>query len=119
MSNLFFFQNKIKNKNIAHYLFVDSFSSNFTIRILVVKITAISTINLFTSSGPFSNNSLDRSTSNNRVSGYFILLPCFTDIPVFNANSIDPDQMPQNVASDLLLQCLLITLLGVSPTKSG
>ena len=30
------------------------------------------------------------------------------------ANSEDPDQMPQNVASDLGLHCLPITLLGVS-----
>ena len=30
------------------------------------------------------------------------------------ANSEDPDQMPQNAASDLGLHCLPITLLGVS-----
>ena len=29
-------------------------------------------------------------------------------------NSGDPDQMPQNAASDLGLHCLPITLLGVS-----
>ena len=29
-----------------------------------------------------------------RVSGYFLTIPCFIEIPVFNANSIDPDQMP-------------------------
>ena len=30
------------------------------------------------------------------------------------ANNGDPDQTPQNVASDLALRCLPITLLGVS-----
>ena len=30
------------------------------------------------------------------------------------ANSGDPDQMPRSAASDLGLQCLLSTLLGVS-----
>ena len=29
-------------------------------------------------------------------------------------NSVDPDEMPQNAASDLGLHCLPITLLGVS-----
>ena len=33
------------------------------------------------------------------------------------AKSGDPDQMLQNVASDLGLHCLLITLLGVSRLK--
>ena len=28
------------------------------------------------------------------VSGSFLLLPCFIEIPVFNANSVDPDQTP-------------------------
>ena len=40
------------------------------------------------------------------VSGWFLLLPWFTEIPVFNANSIDPDQMPRSAASDLGLRCL-------------
>ena len=30
------------------------------------------------------------------------------------ANSGDPDQMPHSAASDLVLHCLLSTLLGVS-----
>ena len=33
------------------------------------------------------------------------------------ANSGEPDQMPQNVASDLVLPCLPITFLGVSRLK--
>ena len=33
------------------------------------------------------------------------------EIPVFNANSVDPDQTPRSAASDLGLHCLPITLL--------
>ena len=36
------------------------------------------------------------------------------EIPKFNANSVDPDQMSHSVASDLDLHSLSITLLGVS-----
>ena len=39
------------------------------------------------------------------------------EIAVFNANSVDPDQMPHFVASDLGLHCLPIVLLGVSRLK--
>ena len=41
------------------------------------------------------------------MSGQFLILPCFIEIPVFNANSADPDQT-LHVASDhdLGLQCL-------------
>ena len=35
----------------------------------------------------------------------------FSDIPVFNVYSVDPDQMPQSVASDLGLHCLPMFLL--------
>ena len=45
------------------------------------------------------------------------MLTCFVEIPVFNANSADPDQMPHSVASDLGLHCLPSTLLGVSRLK--
>ena len=51
------------------------------------------------------------------VSGEFLLFICFIEIPVFNANSVDPDQMRQNAASDLGLHCLLVTLLGLSRLK--
>ena len=40
-----------------------------------------------------------------------LLLPCFIEIPVFNVNSIDPDQMPDSAASDLGLHCLPMSLL--------
>ena len=41
-----------------------------------------------------------------------LLLLCFIEIPVFNANNVAPDQTPCSVAaSDLGLHCLPITLL--------
>ena len=71
------------------------------------------------SSGLFYHNSLDQSISNCWVSGVlgFFLLLCFIEIPVFNANSVDPDQRTYSVASDLGLHCLPFTLLGVSRLK--
>ena len=44
------------------------------------------------------------------VSGKFIL-PWFTEIPVLNANSVDPDQTPRSVASDLGLHCFPVSIL--------
>ena len=46
-----------------------------------------------------------------RASGYFPILQCFIEFPVFNANSVDLDQMPHSVASDLCLHCLPMSLL--------
>ena len=68
-------------------------------------------------SGLFYHYSLEHSISNSRVSVLFLSLLCFIEIPVFNANSVDPDQMQHSVASDLGLHCLPITLLGVSRLK--
>ena len=55
-------------------------------------------------------NSLDRSISNTRGVWLVYLLPCFIEIPVFNANSVDPDQTPRSAASDLGLHCLPVSL---------
>ena len=44
------------------------------------------------------------------MSGLFLILPCFLENPLFNANSADPDQTPQNAASDLGSHCLQMTL---------
>ena len=55
--------------------------------------------------------SSDQSISNIRGVWLILLLPCFIEIPVSNANSIDPDQMPCSAASDLDLHCLLMSLL--------
>ena len=35
----------------------------------------------------------------------------FLDIPLFNANSVDPDQTPRSAASDQGLHCLPTSLL--------
>ena len=70
------------------------------------------------SSGLFYYNYLDRSIFNSRVSGLFLSLLYFIEIPVFNANSADPDQMPHSTASDLGLHHLPNTHLGVSPSET-
>ena len=41
----------------------------------------------------------------------FLLLQCFIEIPVFYADSVDPDQMPCSAVSDLGLHCLPMSLL--------
>ena len=40
-----------------------------------------------------------------------LLLPCFIKTPVFNANSVDPDQMPHSAVYDLILHCLPVSFL--------
>ena len=40
-----------------------------------------------------------------------LLLSCFMEIPVFNANGVVPDQTPHFAASDLGLHCLPMSLL--------
>ena len=45
------------------------------------------------------------------VSGLLLLLPYFINISVFNTNSVDPDQTPRSVASDLGLHCLPVSIL--------
>ena len=51
------------------------------------------------------------------VFGYILLIPCFIEIPVFNANSVDRDQTPRSAASDLGLHCLSMSLLGDARLK--
>ena len=57
-------------------------------------------------------NSLDRSLSNKR-GVWLVLLQyyCFIEIPIFRANSEDPDQTPRSAASDLGLHCLSMSIL--------
>ena len=62
-------------------------------------------------SGFFYLNSLDRPFPVKGVSGLFLLLRWFTEIPVLNANSIGPDQTPRFAASDQGLHCLPMSLL--------
>ena len=45
--------------------------------------------------GCFYLNSLDWSISSKRVAWLVLLLRWFTEIPVINANSVDPDQTPR------------------------
>ena len=42
----------------------------------------------------------------------FLLLSVIIEIPVVNANSVDPDQTPQIAASDLYLHCLSVVFFG-------
>ena len=57
---------------------------------------------------------LETSLSNSRDVRLFLLSPCFIEILVFNANSVDPDQTPRSVASDLGLHCLPMPLLCIN-----
>ena len=45
------------------------------------------------------------------MSGLLSVLSFIIEIPVFNANSVDPDQTPRSAASDLGLHCLPMSLL--------
>ena len=51
------------------------------------------------------------------MSGQLLLLSCFVEIPVINANSVDPDQSPHSGVSDLGLHCLPMSLLWDSMHK--
>ena len=73
-------------------------------------------INRFIPSGLVCLNSLDRSISNRKGVWLFLLL-CFVEIPVRNANTVDPDQTPRSVASDLGLNCLPTSLLRAARHK--
>ena len=57
-------------------------------------------------SGLFYLNSLDRSISNRRDVWLILLQPCYIEISVSNAISLDPDQTPRYAASDLALHFL-------------
>ena len=43
--------------------------------------------------------------------GLVVLLTCSIEIPLLNANSVDPDQTPRSVESDLGLHCLPMSLI--------
>ena len=62
-------------------------------------------------SGLFYPKSLDPSISKRRNICVFLVSPCFIEIPVYNANSVDPDQTPRSAASDLGLYFLPVSLL--------
>ena len=67
--------------------------------------------NPFMPNGLFYLHSSDWSIFNIRgIFEQFLLTPCFIEIPVFNANNVDPDQTPRSEASDLGLHCLPMSL---------
>ena len=68
--------------------------------------------NQFMLSGLFHLNSLDWSISNIRELWLFLLLLCFREIPVFNTNSVDPDQMLCSASSDLGLHFAFVPFMG-------
>ena len=69
-------------------------------------------LNPFMPSGLFHLSLLDRFISNSRGIWFvFSVLSFIIEIHVLNANSVDPDQMPHSVASDLGLHCLPMSLL--------
>ena len=70
------------------------------------------------SSGLFYHNSGPISCQKQGVWLVFITTVLrFIEIPVVNANDVDPDQMPDSATSDLGLHCLQITLLVLSRVK--
>ena len=73
-------------------------------KILIVCFTnIIIVVNPLMLCGRFYHKSLDRSISNSRECLVSFSIKIF---PVFNANSVDPDQMPCSAMSDLGLHCL-------------
>ena len=67
-------------------------------------------INPFMLDGLFYLHSSDRSISNIRGVWLAFITSMFIEIPVFNANSVDPDQTPHSAASNLSLHCLPMSL---------
>ena len=61
---------------------------------LQVKGRGLQPINPFVPSGLFYLHCVARSIFNIRGFWLFLLLPCFIEMFVFNANSVDPDQTP-------------------------
>ena len=51
------------------------------------------------------------------MSDQFQLLPCFIEMSVVNANSVDPDQMPHSAVADLGLHCLPSPIYGMLATN--
>ena len=61
--------------------------------------------------GLFYLKCLDRSISNRKGAWLVLLLTCFIEISVLNANRVDPDQTPRSAASDLDIYYLPMSLL--------
>ena len=61
-----------------------------------------SSLNPFMPSRFFYFNSLDKYISYIRIVWIVLPLSCFIEISELNSNSVDPDQTPRSVASDLV-----------------
>ena len=97
----------------GHFLALSSrlYALHIHVDISLHSISSTTRSNPFMPNGLFYLSSSDRSISNIRgVKFGFFLLPCFIEIPVFNANIVDPDLTPRSAASDLGLQYLLLSL---------
>ena len=78
---------------------------------LLADFQTFADFNPFMQSGLFNLNSMDRSISTRRGVWLVFILPCFIEIPVFNAKSVDHDQTLRSAVSDLGLHCLPISTL--------
>ena len=65
-------------------------SNSLPLQIMVRKLFHFTIITLLHQMDSSYYSSLNLSISNSRVSGQFLLLLCFIEIPVFNANNADP-----------------------------
>ena len=70
-------------------------------------------------SGLFYLNTLDRSISYRRGVWIVLLLPCFIEFSVFDANSVDRDQTPRSAASDTVCQCPFYGTLGLNGLREN
>ena len=93
----------VETDQTQHQIWVYNVCSGLSVSVFCVNML-IGYLNPFMSNELFYHDSLDCTISNSRVPGKFLLLLCFIEISVFNANSVDPDQVPHSAASDLDLQ---------------
>ena len=100
---------------LIFFFFFFSFSrwmnvSSIHIQVIPVKVelSNLVMINRYMPSGLCCLNSLDMSFSNRRV---VVFILCFIELPVFNVNSLDLDQTPRSVASDIGPHCLSMSVL--------
>ena len=63
---------------------------------------------------------MDGSISNKRGVWLVLIITMFSiEVPIFNANNVDTDQMPRSVASVLGLHCFLNVLFYVTLAING
>ena len=85
-------------------------------RVWHLNIFNMTRVSPFTMSGLFYQNSLDPSIYDSRVSGQFLLLLCFIEISIVNANIVDPDQRQQSAHLIWVCTVCQLTFWG-SPEK--